>query len=168
MPSEGGRHETLFLTGFVASGKTTVGRLLAARLGVPFFDLDERVATAAGMTVGQIFSRLGEAAFRRLERETLAALPFDGPAVVALGAGAVPPPEARVVCLKATIDETLRRLAWGPVRPLLAGSEDLRDRVEHLLSAREDRYGKAALIIETTGRAAEEVAQEIEAWIRSK
>jgi shikimate kinase len=157
----------LYLTGFVASGKTTVGRLLAARLGVPFFDLDERVAVAAGLTVPQIFSRLGEPAFRRLEREALAALPVDGPAVVALGAGAVPPGDACVVCLRATIDETLRRLAWGPVRPLLAGPDDVRDRVEHLLSAREERYARAALTIETTGRTPEEVATQIETWLRS-
>jgi len=166
--SEGGLGEAVFLTGFVASGKTTVGRLLALRLDVPFVDLDDRVAEMSGMTVPQIFTRLGEPAFRRMEREALASLAVTSPAVVALGAGAVPPPEALVVCLKATIDETLRRLTWGPVRPLVAGTTDVREEVERLLSARAERYRRAALTIETTARSPEAVAEEIETWIRSR
>lgn len=168
MPSEPITGQAVFLTGFVASGKTTVGRLLAAKLDVPFVDLDERVAQASGMTLPQIFARMGEPAFRRMEREALAAIPVTSPAVVALGAGAVPPAGARVVCLKATIDETLRRLAWGPVRPLLGGSSDVREEVERLLSARTQRYGRAALTVETTARSPETVAEEIETWIRSQ
>jgi shikimate kinase len=157
---------TLFLTGFMASGKTTVGKILAARLDAPFVDVDETVAARAGMTVPQIFSRLGEPAFRRLEREALQDLP--GGAVVALGAGAVPPPEGTVVWLQASVDEMVRRLAWGPVRPMLQGTPDVRAKVEDLLRTRVARYRRADLAVDTTGRTPESVADEVETWIRSR
>jgi shikimate kinase len=85
MKSEPGMR--ILLTGFMGSGKSTVGRLLAARLDVPFVDLDEDVERRAGMTVREIFERHGEAAFRQMESEALRAI-VDVPAVVvALGGG---------------------------------------------------------------------------------
>jgi shikimate kinase len=149
----------------MASGKTTIGQILAERLGMRFVDLDETIAERAGMTVGEIFARLGEPAFRKMEREALADLP-EG-AVVALGAGATPPPGAMVICLEASLDETVRRLAWGPVRPLLQGAPDARAEIERLLHERGGRYRQAALIVDTTSRLPTEVADEVEAWIRS-
>jgi shikimate kinase len=77
----------VFLTGFMGAGKTTVGRLLAARLGWPFVDLDDEIEQRAGASVREIFAARGEPAFRALERETLrAALRFPD-AVVACGGG---------------------------------------------------------------------------------
>src|SRR5688500_5217610 len=76
----------LFLTGFMGAGKTTVGELLAARLGVPFVDLDDVVAAAAGAPVREIFAARGEAEFRRLESEALATV-LDRDAVIATGGG---------------------------------------------------------------------------------
>jgi shikimate kinase len=77
----------IFLTGFMGAGKTTVGRLLAERLGVPFVDLDPEIERRAGMNVREIFAALGEAEFRRLEREALAATLVHPDAVVATGGG---------------------------------------------------------------------------------
>lgn len=78
----------VYLVGFMGSGKSAVGRALAARLGVPFADLDAEVEAAAGSSVGEIFARRGETVFRRLEREALAALVArPGPLVVATGGG---------------------------------------------------------------------------------
>ena len=77
----------IFLTGAPASGKTTLGRLLAERLGVPFTDLDAEIVATAGCSIPEIFASRGEAAFRDLESETLAAVARekDASSVVALG-----------------------------------------------------------------------------------
>jgi shikimate kinase len=77
----------VFLTGFMGAGKTTVGRLLAERLGVPFVDLDPEVERRAGATVREIFAAGGETEFRRLEREALAAVLAQPDVVVATGGG---------------------------------------------------------------------------------
>lgn len=76
---------SLFLVGFMAAGKTTVGRCLAPRLCLPFFDLDALIESTTSQSIAQIFSQQGESAFRRLERSVLRRIPL--PAVVALGGG---------------------------------------------------------------------------------
>ncbi len=77
----------IYLTGFMGSGKTTVGRLLAAKLGAPFVDLDMEIERRAGMTVREIFERLGEPAFRQMEAEALRGTSTLSDVVVATGGG---------------------------------------------------------------------------------
>ncbi|HEX2643570.1 MAG TPA: shikimate kinase [Thermoanaerobaculia bacterium] len=79
----------VFLTGFMGSGKTTVGRILAERLGIPFVDLDLEIELREGMSVREVFERRGEPAFRHLEQETLRATAALPDAVIATGGGTV-------------------------------------------------------------------------------
>lgn len=78
----------VFLTGFMAAGKTAVGKALGAELGYPFVDLDREIETMAGISVANIFSRRGEGAFRDLEHDCLRRIATGEPLVVALGGGA--------------------------------------------------------------------------------
>jgi shikimate kinase len=144
------------LTGFMTSGKSTIGRLLAARLGWRFVDLDQQIEAAQGRSIAEIFRDHGEAEFRRLEAEATAALlPFDR-LVLSPGGGWIAGPSAHLafepgvlrVWLRISIDEVLRRAARRPgVRPLLEG-DDPRRAAETLLRAREPLYRQAHVVVE--------------------
>ena len=156
------------LTGFMGSGKTTVGKVLADFLGCPFYDLDELIVKKAGKSIPSIFAEDGEAAFRQLEarllRQTVEKY-SENTVVLALGGGAVMDPasaallQEKTVCiyLRATL-ETLRERLSGETdgRPL--ADEALAER----LAAREPIYEKTAhVIIDTDGLSPDEVADEI-------
>ena len=156
------------LTGFMGSGKTTVGKVLADFLGCPFMDLDDLVVKKAGKSIPDIFAQDGEPAFRELEAQVLrktVAKYAESTAVLALGGGAVLAPASaallheKTVCiyLRATLDTLLARLAGETAgRPLADAS--LADR----LASREPIYEKTAhVIIDTDGLSPDEVADEI-------
>ena len=156
------------LTGFMGSGKTTVGKVLADFLGCPFMDLDDLIVKKAGKSIPEIFAEDGEAAFRQLEarllRQTVEKY-TENTVVLALGGGAVTAPASaallreKTVCiyLRATL-ETLRARLEGETagRPLADAS--LADR----LAAREPLYEQTAHVIsDTDGLSPDEVADEI-------
>ena len=156
------------LTGFMGSGKTTVGKVLADFLGCPFMDLDDLVVKKAGKSIPDIFAQDGEPAFRELEAQVLrktVAKYAESTAVLALGGGAVLAPASaallreKTVCiyLRATLDTLLARLAGETAgRPLADAS--LADR----LASREPIYEETAhVIIDTDGLSPDEVADEI-------
>ena len=156
------------LTGFMGSGKTTVGKVLADFLGCPFMDLDDLVVKKAGKSIPDIFAQDGEPAFRELEAQVLrktVAKYAESAAVLALGGGAVLTPASaallreKAVCiyLRATLDTLLARLAGETAgRPLADAS--LADR----LASREPIYEETAhVIIDTDGLSQDEVADEI-------
>ena len=156
------------LTGFMGSGKTTVGKVLADFLGCPFMDLDDLVVKKAGKSIPDIFAQDGEPAFRLLEAQVLRKTVEkyeESTAVLALGGGAVLAPASAVllhektVCiyLRATLDTLLARLDGETAgRPLADAS--LADR----LASREPIYEKTAhVIIDTDGLSPDEVADEI-------
>jgi shikimate kinase len=135
----------LVLTGFMGSGKSTVGKIVAERTGSRFIDLDAEIISAAGCSINDIFARDGEEAFRALESTQLEkVLSGDEGRVVATGGGAVISRQNRVlmrsrgvvVNLKVTLEQVLARLDGCCDRPLLAG-EDATKRAKALMDERE-------------------------------
>ena len=156
------------LTGFMGSGKSTVGRSLADMLGCPFLELDAMVEKAAGRSITAIFAEGGESAFRSLEAAALKkALSkySQSDAVLACGGGTDLSALKGATCiwLRAGVDELAERLSSETAsRPLLKDAEDLRGRISELLTAREATYEAAAdVILDTDGHSPEEIAQEI-------
>ena len=156
------------LTGFMGSGKTTVGKVLADFLGCPFMDLDDLVVKKAGKSIPDIFAQDGEPAFRQLEAQVLRKTVekyAESTAVLALGGGAVLAPSSaallheKTVCiyLRASLETLLARLEGETAgRPLADAS--LADR----LAAREPIYEETAhVVIDTDGLSPDEVADEI-------
>src|SRR5437660_1222425 len=123
------KKRSIFLTGFMGSGKTTLGKILANRLQWEFIDLDELIIERAGRSIPEIFSEFGEAHFRLLEREALRSLAARSPAVVALGGGVFVSDENRAlvaeqgisIWLDCDLDEILKRLGNDKTRPLYSG-----------------------------------------------
>ena len=160
----------------MGSGKTTVGRLLAAELGYDFVDLDVLIVEQSGLSIPAIFAREGEEGFRRREREALLAVAGRPRQVLATGGGIVLDPAnvellratGLVVWLYASLEAILARVGEGRGRPLLEG-KDLKAAAAELLAAREELYRRAAhLFVDTTGVAPDEVAREIAAWFRQR
>jgi len=164
----------IFLIGFMGTGKSTVGRLVAAELGHAFADLDEVITREAGATVAQIFAGEGEAGFRRREEAAVRAAAAMRRTVIATGGGAacreanlaVMLAAGRVVALSATPAEVIRRTGGGAGRPLLEGKGDPEKVAAALLAEREPFYARAHQRVDTVGKAPAEVAREIAAGLR--
>ena len=147
---------SIVLVGLMGAGKTTVGRRLAAALGLPFVDADEEIERAAGLPVGEIFARLGEPEFRRGERRVIERLLQGPPHVLATGGGAFIDPETRAlvkacgvsVWLRADIEVLLRRVEKRDTRPLLRGG-DPRMIMQRLIAERYPLYAEADLTVDS-------------------
>ena len=163
----GERANNIVLTGFMGTGKTSAGLVLARRLDWPFLDTDALVEGRAGRPVADIIAQDGEAAFRRLERAACLEVAAGREQVIATGGGAVLDPASRavllmnnlVVCLSCEPEEIARRLEGGEARPLLAG--DLLARIRELLAVRKLVYDALPHTFDTTDRTPEEVADEV-------
>jgi shikimate kinase / 3-dehydroquinate synthase len=163
----------IFLVGFMATGKTTVGRILAARLGWKLVDLDEVIVRDAGQTVSRIFETEGEAGFRAREASALGAVSRERALVVATGGGAACREDnlramlgaGRVVALAITPEEAVRRARGGAGRPLLSGPDPIATATA-LLAARAPYYARAHLSVETVGRLPQDVARDVLAWMQ--
>lgn len=167
--------KTVVLVGMMGVGKTTVGRRLALRLGVPFVDADHEIEAAAGCTVEEIFARHGEAAFRDGERRVIARL-LQGPVcILAAGGGAFGNEETRAnirqhaisVWLRADIDLILRRVGKRSNRPLLKTANP-RETLERLLEERSPIYAKADIVVDSLDAppdaTADRILSALETW----
>ena len=164
------RDRNVVLTGFMGTGKSTAGRLLADRIGRPFVDVDTEIAARAGCTIPEIFAERGEAGFRMLEGEVCRDVAGRGGLVIATGGGALLDAGVRealeatgtIVCLTCGVDEILRRLDGALNRPLLGRSfGDPRRRIERLLAERAEGYAALPHHVDTAGRAPTAVVDTI-------
>ena len=165
----------VLLVGLPGAGKTTVGSLVAKALSAVFVDLDELIERDQGVTVREIFSSRGEAAFRALERQAAEKVMSGTPAVLAPGGGwAAQPgsidaaiPRCFIVYLRTEPAVAARRVGQGGGRPLLANT-DPADRLRDLLAAREEFYQQAEVSVDTDERTPDQVAQEVVKLARSR
>ena len=161
----------IFITGFSGSGKTTVGREAARRLGWRFVDIDDEIVRSAGKPIEAIFAEMGEPHFRRLEHERLAAVSGGDHQVVATGGGIVMDEGNRklmehsgvVVCLEArpeTIFDRLQEESSPVVRPMLAASDPM-ERIRSLKAERQFNYTLAHWTVHTDHLTPSEAANEV-------
>ncbi|ANI77091.1 Shikimate kinase [Sphingobium sp. EP60837] len=165
----------IVLIGMMGVGKSTVGRRLAARLGLAFVDADEEIERAAGMTITEMFGRYGESYFRNGERRVIARLLDDEPKVIATGGGAFMQEETRTLILEratavwldADIDTLVDRVSRREGRPLLKG-KDPRVVLTELAAARNPFYALAPIHVKSIAAphevAVERILEKLVAW----
>jgi shikimate kinase len=160
------------LVGFMGAGKSSCGRLLARRLGCCFVETDDMIVARDGRAIPEIFRQDGEEAFRRLEREALAALALKSGEVIATGGG-LPCREGRmealralgtVVWLRGDLDVLLARAARSGARPMLSGRSP--EELRALYRAREPYYARADLTVDTAGLGVDQVVVRLLAALR--
>lgn len=150
-------HPNIILTGFMGTGKTSVGREVAERLGRPFVDLDDLIVARAGKSIPAIFAQDGEAAFRALEAALCREMGRPAGIVLAVGGGAVVDPANRaalatggtLICLDATPEAILNRVGADDNRPMLAAPDRLA-RIRELLDRRAAAYDAIPIHLDTT------------------
>jgi shikimate kinase len=162
------KERNVFLCGFMATGKSSVGRRLADLMGYDFWDMDALIEAETGMSIPEIFASRGEASFRALESQMVDRLTLRTGCVVATGGGTIAnrgnlqklKSAGIVITLTADIETILERVGAAADRPMLHGTEKS-ERIRALLKERAPFYAEADLTIDTTSLSVEEVAREI-------
>jgi shikimate kinase len=166
----------IIITGFMGTGKTTVGKKLAAALGYDFIDTDELIVARSGQSIEEIFKEKGEPAFREMEAAIARELGEKEGLVIATGGGtmlaadnaAALGKKGRVFCLVATPDEVMERLASDPqIRRPLLDSPNPKERIVALLREREAGYARFRQLV-TSDRSPEELTTLIVEIVRSE
>jgi shikimate kinase len=161
-PQQGHKKSLIFLTGFMGSGKSTIGPILANTLGFDYLDVDRHIEQKTNKQVAEIFSTEGEKAFRAMEREALLELTELHHCVISLGGGTIANEEncqlvlqkGILVYLKLSADEILQRVQYRSDRPMLKDDHgnqlpltELKNRVLDLMNRREKFYARAHVVI---------------------
>lgn len=165
----------IVLIGFMGTGKTSTGRLLAGRLGRAFVDIDRKIEQENNMTVAEIFARHGEPHFRQKERDVIARVSRAGNAVIATGGGVVLNAENMerlrsngiIVSLTASVDAVLDRTGRRNTRPLL-NRPDRNEFVAGLMAQRAELYQNADFVIDTTNSSPRQTVEKIIAYLRQE
>jgi shikimate kinase len=166
---------SIVLVGMMGAGKSSVGRRLGARLGIPFQDADIEIEKAAGMTIPEIFATRGEPYFRAGETRVIARLLESGPQVLATGGGAFMDPGTRTairqkgisVWLNAEFDVLMRRVKRRADRPLLQ-SADPGETLRRLMVERSPTYAEADIVVESRDVAHEAVVDAVLSAVRCR
>lgn len=164
---------SIVLVGMMGAGKSSIGRRLAGRLGVPFVDADIEIEKAAGMSIPEIFAAHGEPYFRAGETRVIARLLDSGPQVLATGGGAFMNPETRAaiaakgisVWLRATLDVLTKRIKRRADRPLLKNGNPV-ETLRRLIDERYPTYAEAALTVESRDVPHDTIVEEIVEGLR--
>ena len=167
--------KNIVLIGFMGTGKSTVGQILAEQLGWRFIDLDEQVEQAIGISIADYFAQYGEAAFRDQESAAVAAVAAQSAVVVATGGGVVLRQQnidrlktsGILFCLSASESAIVERTAGDRQRPLLNRPDRLQV-IRDLLAVRQPQYRQADYWIETDGRTPAEVVATIRQILREE
>jgi shikimate kinase len=165
----------IILTGFMGTGKSSVGKLLAQKTGYVYCDLDAVIVGQVGLSINDIFAKYGEAYFRELEADAIKQVSSADKQVVATGGGAVIRADNRkllrksgiIVNLEASVEEICTRLSNDSERPLLNDRKSV-EKVTELLEQREQYYADADIRIDTNGKKVEDVVREILCHLKGK
>ncbi len=160
--------KNIVITGFMGTGKTSVGRRVAKELNMRFVGTDGLIEKEAKMPISEIFAQFGEGQFRKLESMVIGEVSARTGAVISTGGGAIINPlnlkalkrNGIVICLTASVNAILSRIGKSNERPLLSLSNK-EEIISDLLKEREPSYKKADFIIDTTTKGIKEVVNEI-------
>ena len=166
------KHCNIVLAGFMGTGKSTIGQLVADRLGWRLVDTDTVIEERAGKIIAEIFEQDGEAAFRELEATVCRDMAALCHQVIAVGGGALVNPDVQavfaardlVICLTCDLDTIIQRVGDDPTRPLFSVD---REKLSQLLDSRADHYASLPHQVGTTELSPEEAAEEVvQLWQR--
>jgi len=162
------RKRNVVLCGFMATGKSSVGKRLAAMMHYDFLDMDAEIEAETGMSIPRIFETRGEAAFRALESEMAEKASSRSGCVIATGGGTIANPEnlrilkygGTVITLTADPEIILSRVGSAEDRPMLAGG-DKKERIASLMQERAEAYARADITVDTSSLSIDEAAKKI-------
>lgn len=168
-------NKNVVLTGFMGTGKSAAGKIIAKKLGLRFVDVDAEIEREQGITINEIFERHGESFFRDIESAEISRLADAGPAVIATGGGAVLREEnierlrksGIIICLTAVPEVIFSRVGQSSNRPLLKTNDPM-TKIKDMLKTRQPYYNKADIIIETSSKTPLETAEEVIQKVREK
>ena len=169
--------KNIVLIGFMGTGKTSIGKILATKIGCPFIDLDDKIESDSNMKIPEIFKKYGESHFRELERAAVKEVAGRHGIVIATGGGTVKDAENMrllkengvIICLTADVDEILYRTENKGERPVLddkhAAQGDRRAAIEKLIEERREFYDQADYKIDTTKWSPFQIIEDITQFV---